>query len=116
MTYEAGTDDGSADVVQLDYIKSNHFRVIFVDGAIGSVSPSGMLQMALFSEREAIPRSIRHALNSDGRLGDEISSVRRADYVREVDVSATMSIETAKGLITWLQERVEELEQDGTGA
>ena len=113
MSYEVTTADEQADVVHLDYIKSNHFRVICVDGAIGSVSPSGAIQMALFSEREAIPRSVKHELGSDGQLGDELTSVRRCDYVREIDVSAMMSVETAKGLIAWLEERVAEIDRVG---
>lgn len=113
MSYEVTAAVERAGVVQLDYIKSNHFRVICVDGAIGSVSPSGAIQMALFSEREAIPRSVRHVLGSDGQLGEELTNVRRCDYVREIDVSAMMSVETAKGLIGWLEERVAEIEGAG---
>jgi hypothetical protein len=91
--------------------------VIYVDGVIGSLAPSGMVQMALFSEREAIPRSVSHAVDAEGRLGDIQSSTGRPGYVREVDVCAMMSLDTAKELSVWLAERIAELEavDDGGG-
>ena len=106
---EPASADDVGSVVQLDYIKSNHFRVVYADGAIGSVSPNGMIQMALFSERDAIPRSVQHEVTEEGMLGAELNSVRRPGYVREVDVNVVMTPDTAKELMDWLSERIREL-------
>ena len=42
--------------LEFHYIKSNQFRVIHVDGGIGSITPKGFIHFALYSERLAIPR------------------------------------------------------------
>jgi hypothetical protein len=52
-----------------DYIKSNLFRVIPIDGAFGGLSPNGReIRMALFNERRPIPQKTIHPLTADGTL------------------------------------------------
>jgi hypothetical protein len=86
--------------VSFGHIKSTLFRVIRVDGAIGSVTPNGHIHMAVDSERPAIPRRLVQQLAEDGSLGDLIPSatVSRASVVREMDADIFMSRE---GVIVW---------------
>jgi hypothetical protein len=97
-----------SDLVQFDYLKANLFRVLHVDGVIGSVAPSGLIHMALFSEREAIPKSVRHEIDEEGKLGDIVGLVSRASYVREVDANVVLSVETAEEIVTWLNDKIQE--------
>jgi hypothetical protein len=62
----------NAPEIAFEYIKSNLFRVIHADGAIGGVTPSGNLHLAFFSERPAIPRMIVHKRDPSGTLGPPI--------------------------------------------
>jgi hypothetical protein len=48
--------------IEFDFIKSNFFRVIHVDGAFGGLSPNGFVHMALYSERRAIPTKVVHKI------------------------------------------------------
>ncbi|HKQ45619.1 MAG TPA: hypothetical protein VJS47_09515 [Rhizomicrobium sp.] len=90
--------------VAFDYIKSQYFRVVRADGAIGAVTPRGLIHFSLFSERPAIPRRTVHALNDDGTLGLQIESetVSRNSVVRELDVDIFLRPDVAKELHTWL--------------
>jgi hypothetical protein len=98
--------------VAFDYIKSQQFRVIHVDGAIGGVTPSGLLHFALYSERPAIPRRIVHRVDGSGRLGagiDELMESRQS-IVREMDVDVIATIEVAVSLRDWLTQKIEDHE------
>ena len=96
--------------VAFDYIKGQSFRSIHADGVIGSVTPNGNIHMAFFAERMAIPRRIVNALNPDGSLGEAVAdqTETRGSIVREMDVDVFMTVETAKQVIEWLRERIDE--------
>jgi len=95
------------DFVAFDYIKSNFFRVIHIDGVHGGISPKlNMIQMALFSERQAIPQSEKFALKK-GQLGEIESKKTREAIIREVEVEALMDIGAAKALRQWLDEKIQ---------
>lgn len=101
--------DESPQTVPFHYIKSNQFRVVHTDGAIGNIAPSGLIFVGLYSERGAIPQTMVHELTDTGQVGPEHSDERigKKGIVREVEVGAMMSAETATALITWLQEKVD---------
>lgn len=95
---------------QFDYLKSQYFRVIHADGAIGGVTPSGFIHFALYSERAAIPTQITHLIKPDGSLGDTVTekTVARGTIVREMDVDVILSVPVAESLQKWLGEKIEE--------
>ena len=69
--------------LSFDFIKSNYFRVICVDGAFGGVSPTGRsVHMAIYSERRPLPRKTVHSIEEDGDLGDEVKDNRESDGAR----------------------------------
>ncbi len=98
------------DRVKFHYIKSNHFRVVHVDGVFGGLSPTGDIFASFFSQRPPIPTLTVQPLKENGELGDEILSERASKdgIVREMEVGMAMRPEVAETLIKWLQERVEQ--------
>lgn len=100
-------------VIVFEYIKSELFRVIHADGAIGGITPQGNIHFALFSERAAIPRVLMHEANPDGSLGKALPdrSVVRPGLIREMDVDVVMSLATAEPFAAWLEERIAELKK-----
>ena len=96
--------------INFDYIKSNHFRVIHVDGAHGGIAPKGnKIQVALFSERNAIPRRETFAIDKH-KLTDLKKKEGREAVVREVEVEALMDLETAISIKNWLSDKIEFIE------
>lgn len=104
--------DDIIDKVTFNYIKSNFFRVIHVDGVHGSPTPKGQLQMAIFNERLPIPQQVSHSINKDKQLGGEIFDERvgRTGIIREVEVELLMSLDTAKAINRWLDEQIKQIE------
>lgn len=99
--------------VAFDYIKSADFRTVWADGAIGGVTPSGLVHFAVYSERPAIPRRQVFAVLDSGeagqRLGSEIIEKRiaRDAIVREMPVDIVVSVNVAESLAQWLMQQVE---------
>jgi hypothetical protein len=95
--------------VPFHYIKSNFFRVVHTDGAIGSVSPAGLIFVSLYSERVAIPQTMVHEITESGQVGLEHTEERvsKNGIVREIEFGALMSADTAAHLVSWLQEKIE---------
>jgi len=101
------------DQVAIDFIKSNSFRVIHVDGVWGGVMPPGTVQMALFSQRPVIPQQVSYKVTPMGTLGAEIPEERvsrRVLLIREVEVDAILNVDTAKELVVWLVQKIQTLD------
>ncbi|MCE9523595.1 MAG: hypothetical protein K8S25_14335 [Alphaproteobacteria bacterium] len=94
--------------VAIDYIKSNLFRAIRTDGVIGSVTPTGHIHMAFYSERPAIPRRQVYSLSSKGTLGEAIpeETVSRNSIVRELDADVFLTLNVAEVVHKWLGDRI----------
>lgn len=113
---ENGKARSDSDVVQskveFHYIKSNHFRVIHADGVYGGATPRGFIHMDFFSERSPIPRKVTQKVTASGQLGEEIAaeSERKEGVVREVEVGVMISLEQARSLTKWLEEKIQLLE------
>ena len=107
----AGQDDSSRQRVRFFYLKSPSFRVVHVDGAIGGITPRGLIHMSVYSERAAIPQSIEHELSDEGNLSGPINVEGKPGIVRDVDADLIMSKHTAIEMRGWLDERIADLER-----
>ena len=101
------------DKVNFYYEKSNFFRVIHTDGVHGGISPQLNIHMAVFSERRPIPQQITHVIDDHGMLGSEDLSLRveKDGMFREVEADIVLSVELAKTVVGWLNDRIKEAEK-----
>jgi hypothetical protein len=106
-----GMDDNTP-TLKFHYIKSNYWRVIRAEGAIGGITPSGDIFFSLYNERVPLPDVTVQAIEN-GHLSPEIIEQRKTSdgILRDIEVGVNLSAHTAKALIKWLQEKVEILEQ-----
>ncbi len=101
--------------ITFDYIKSNFFRVIRVDGAHGGIVPqANAIQMALYNERQPIPKKEMYRLKKDHSLGDVVLSEKREAIIREVEVELLLDITTAKRIHEWLGKKIKIIEDINT--
>jgi hypothetical protein len=109
----ATREAGEGEKISFDYLKSQFFRVVHADGAIGGITPSGCIHFSFYSERQAIPQSQAFALNKDGSLGQPITeeTIVRAAIVRELDVDVVMNVDVARSLAVWLGQQVKLYEE-----
>lgn len=107
-----GNGDDAGRQIRFHYIKNNNFRVIHVDGAYGGLTPRGNIHMAVYSERNAIPRETTFALKDSGGLVDKPKEVVSRDgVVRELDADLMMDVKTAKEVHQWLGQQIAVIEK-----
>ena len=82
---------------------------------LGGLSPHNHVQVAFFSERQAIPQRVIYALNPDQSLGEEIETVSRNSIVREIDVLISISVETAEALVDFLMGEIKTAKNKDNG-
>jgi hypothetical protein len=115
---ESATESGSAPEnkpTKLRYhlLKSNSFRTIHADGVFGGVTPRLTIAATFFNERHPLPDQMVYEIKEDGTIGDEIRAERisRDGIVRELEANLIMDVEFAKGLVAWLQAKIEFIEK-----
>src|SRR5260221_8805933 len=88
------------------YVKSTQFRVMSADGMFGGITPQGLIQMSLFTERAPIPTEAEYQVTPEGGLGSEIKKGDNNGVVeieRELEVSVQLRPDTARALLVWLK-------------
>jgi hypothetical protein len=95
--------------IQFHYVKASQFRVVHVDGIVGGLTPRGLLHMAPYSERPAIPQVVVHEIGPDGRLGHPpVQQMGRSGVVRELEVDLMIDLKTMEAIHEWLGDRLAE--------
>lgn len=95
--------------VAFHYIKSPAYRTVHMDGVYGGPTPTGLIEMTLFSERFPIPTFTRHNLTESGVNPVEVERIVRDGVVRELEVGAVMTPDAAKTLRDWLSKQIDML-------
>jgi hypothetical protein len=91
------------------------YNPIYVNGAVGGVTPFGEVVVNFYLERQPVPYSETH-LVKDGAIGDLISRNPTDDdetltVVRYISNGVVMSEESATRIYNWLGERLTQLKQ-----
>ena len=99
--------------IRIEYVKSNFFRVVHVDGAFGGTTPRLDLFITFYSERFPIPRILTYEMSPQGAPIKEIVEERESKegIIRESEVGLLLDLPSAKSLLQWLGEKVAELEK-----
>jgi hypothetical protein len=110
VTPLAETAGAPRETMKCHYIKGNQFRVMHIDGAIGGMTPQGLMSIVLYSERFPIPLQTVHEISEGKMLGTPQSGIARDGIVREAEADLIMTLEVAKGLVDWLSKAIEQTE------
>lgn len=102
-------EDERPDKLKIKYIIPDHIQDCFVTGAYGGINQKGLLQIHLYNERPAIPKSAEIILNDKGKL-DEIRHKFGGDLIRIIQASLVMDVQVAKGIYRWLGKHIEDFE------
>lgn len=109
--------DETQQAIDIHYIKSNAFREAACDGALGGGTPSGKLWIGFYTERNPLPRIVRHQLVPIGpdtfgidpaEPGTVLDS--RAGVVRNLEFGLYLTLDTARQLHEWLGRQLEAAE------
>lgn len=115
-SYTAPGIDFDNNRIYFDYIKSNYFRTVYVNGIFGGLSPKAdIINMSVYTERWPLPKQVVHKFE-ESICKEEIREERvtRNAIVREVDVNLVFTIEQAKLIRKWLDEKIKDHEEKET--
>lgn len=103
--------------VQFHYIKGPNYHEVMCDGAIGGLTPQGLLWLGLYAERGPLPRVVEYEVEAEeGATSVELNETAtkptrvetRHGIVRHVEVSAYLNMDAAVRLHKWLGKRIAE--------
>ena len=103
--------------VQFHYIKGPNYHEVMCNGAIGGMTPQGLLWVGLYAERGSLPRVVEYDVDVEegsttvqfNERGSKPSRTEaRPGIVRHVEVSAYMNMEAAERIHKWLGDRIAE--------
>jgi hypothetical protein len=100
--------------ITFGYVRGNGFRTLRAEGAWGGVTPKQEIFMALWSERPPIPDIVRMSVTDNGTILQQERPEHKSEptnIVREVEVGLSFDKATAVTFISWLKDRVEELDK-----
>lgn len=116
-TWQDPEKGATGNEVAFDYVKSQDFRTLWADGALGGITPNGLIHFALYAERGALPRRQVFSIETEdgrlGKLGQEVleKQISRGSIVREMACDVFVSAQAAESLAKWLLSRVAELKK-----
>lgn len=95
------------------YSKSSDFKTFGVSGAYGGFTVNGNLNLNFYTETSEIPKESKHEI-IDGRISKQSVNLeipKELSSIREVLVGLNMDLNTAKSIIKWMQQHIEEFEE-----
>lgn len=104
-----------ANRMELRYVKSTIGPVLHADGVYGGLTPHGLVYLAFFSEHAKIPDSATLEQDSEGRAREVQEGNRPTEWVRDVGVEVTISLDVARSLRKWLDHKISESERRSPG-
>jgi len=100
--------------ITFKYIFPDDYNPLYVNGAIGGLTPTGEIIINFYHERIALPNSQTFRLNQEGGIINEVVSSDPADHsqslVRFIQSGVTFDVDKAKIIYQWLGEQIETAE------
>ena len=96
------------------YEMDRHARLQNAHGIWGGINPHGEIEMNFYSESDSIPDFTEQIIAADGSFGHEIlpESDDVHTVVRHIHSRVLLNYNTARAMLEWLEDRIDELEQE----
>ncbi len=106
--------------IRFTYEYQEGYVPLYINGALGGVSPRGEIIANFFFEKPLLPTMVANEITPAGTIGGEIAeepSDMRSSFVRSVTSGVILNYDNARNLHAWLGEKIKELEflQQGKG-
>lgn len=96
--------------VKFKYIYPDSYNPQYINGAVGSIDPSGEITINFYHERAPIPKIEFRDLSSEGTPLESFRlepSNLDTFFIRNITSGITMNYSTSKALYEWLGEQLE---------
>ena len=97
--------------IEIHQIKTAGYSTYHADGAIGGMTPTGMVYLSFYLDRSAIPQKITYEVKADGSFGDVKEVEGKRGIIREVQCGIVMNLAVAEDMLTFMEKVVKQLKQ-----
>jgi len=98
--------------VETHYIKNHDFKTVEGSGVFGGLTNNGQINMNFFTDRAPIPKKIVLEVDPQtGKIVNEIERDSKEGIIREVQFGVLLNVDTAKKIIDWLNQKIDEFDQ-----
>lgn len=97
--------------IDINYIKTSDYRTFHVDGVFGGITPSGKMNLILFTQRGVIPQKVTREISEEGFLGGRVAKEGKTGIVREIEAGLVMDLDIAKSLRDWIDDKLKTFEK-----
>jgi hypothetical protein len=91
-------------------------RLQTAHGVWGGVNAQGEIEINFYCESDALPSFVEQIVDPDGSLGHEFvpEGEERREVVRHIHSRVLLNYNMARGLLEWLEEQVNILEEENS--
>ncbi len=92
-------------IVKIHYEKNPQYRTVYVDGAIGGITPTNAINLNFYSTRHPIPKNVEFELREDGTLNKDgqPSLDSKTGIIREIEFGIYLNHDSATDLYEFLK-------------
>ena len=105
--------------IKYEFQQDKSVKPQYTHGVWGGINPHGELEMNFYTEYDKLPQSTECELSPEGIISPEDEGLDQAvkHFVRDIHSKLVMNVATAKGIMDWIGEQLEmmensELEED----
>lgn len=109
MMTQSDEIEGGSKVIRINFRRSEGGGIPHVNGVWGSVTSDSQIYMALFTQYLRMPDYVDYRVNRDDTL-QQLEAPGSDEFVGEIQSEVVITLETAKGLVSWLQGRIKLIE------
>ena len=95
--------------IRVYYQNSALHRTLFVSGAWAGLTPTGLIQLALFNDLHPMPEMVTHAVVADA-IGPEADKLEKQGIIREVEATILIPPQIAQSLLPLIQQMIDQAE------
>ncbi len=107
-----GESSKSQNSIKFKYIFPDDYNPVYVNGAVGGISPRGEIVINFFFERQGLPKSQTYELSAEGTLGNEIAiEPEEPKIIRYIQNGIILHLDKAKEIHKWFGELIQKLEK-----
>ncbi len=86
------------------------YREIHADGAHGGITSRGFINLSFYAERYPIPKSTDVIFDEKGDVAGRVNDPdSKEGFLREYEMGVYMDVNTAQEIVTFLQQKINEL-------
>ncbi|MDR1777961.1 MAG: hypothetical protein LBR31_09070 [Desulfovibrio sp.] len=101
--------------IRYNFTLEHGTRLQTAHGVWGGINAQGEIEMNFYHESDALPQFMEQIVSPDGSLGHEIlpEDGEPREVERRIHTRVLLNYNTARGVLEWLEEQLDILDEDG---